>query len=158
MNAGNPPKRNGSRTNNVAFSVLLRGALPPTLVAGVLATIVIAIASGPRAGVSAAIGVAIVVGFFASGLLVVSRFVTDTANAMLFMAVGMAVYLAQVIVLLVVLIISLEVQAFDSRAAGVAMLVAIIVWQVAQMRAWRRARVPIYDEAEPPRADREAGA
>jgi hypothetical protein len=62
------------------------------------------------------------------------------------MAVGMTVYFAQVIVLFGVLILARQVDAFDSRSAGIAMLVAILSWQVAQMRAWRRARVPVYDE------------
>jgi hypothetical protein len=68
---------------------------------------------------------------------------------MLFMAVGMTVYLAQVLVLLGVLVVARRVDALDSRAAGIAMLVTVVVWQVAQMRAWRRARVPVYDQPQP---------
>ena len=81
-----------------------------------------------------------------AGLLVVSRFVTDTGNALLFMAVGMSVYLAQVILLFGVLLLARAVEVFDSRSAGIVLLLSIVTWQVAQMRAWRRARVPVYDE------------
>ncbi len=138
----------------VAFAVLLRGALPPTVVVGLVAALVVGLVGGPRAGVSGLVGAVIAVVFFASGLLVVSRFVTDTGNALLFMAVGMSVYLAQVILLFGVLLLARAVEVFDSRSAGIVLLLSIVTWQVAQMRAWRRARVPVYDEA-PARAGAE---
>jgi ATP synthase protein I len=131
------------------FHVVLRGALLPAAAAGAAAAVVLGLARGPAGGISAAIGVLIALAFFASGLLVIARFVTDTNNPMLFMAVGMTVYFAQVLVLLGVLIAARRIDALDSWAAGVAMLVAVIVWQVAQMMAWRRARVPVYDTPEP---------
>lgn len=136
----------------VAFAVLLRGALPPTVVVGMVAALVVGLVAGPRAGVSGLLGAIIAVAFFASGLLVVSRFVTDTGNPLLFMAVGMSVYLAQVILLFGVLLLSRAVDAFDSRSAGIVLLLSVVTWQVAQMRAWRRARVPVYDEALPDEA------
>jgi hypothetical protein len=34
------------------------------------------------------------------------------------------------------------------------MLVTVVVWQVAQMRAWRQARVPVYDLPSEGVADR----
>lgn len=144
--------RTGSHTGDahpstVAFSVLLRGALPPTVVAGVVTAAIIWAMNGTQAGVSALIGVVITVAFFASGLLVMSRVVVDTGNPMLFMAVGMAVYFAQVIALFGVLWVGKSSASFDTRAAGIAILVCVLVWQAAQMRAWRRARVPVYDNA-----------
>lgn len=137
------------------FHVVLRGALVPAAAAGVLAAVVLGLARGPAGGISAAIGVVIALAFFASGLLVMGRFVTDTKNPMLFMAVGMTIYFAQILVLLGVLIISRRIDALDSWAAGVAMLVAVIVWQVAQVVAWRRARVPVYDAPDPSGGDAE---
>ena len=140
------------RSRSVAFSVLLRGALPPALVAGLLASVVVGVVSGPRAGVSGLVGVLIAVAFFASGLLVVSRVVVDTANPMLFMAVGMAVYVAQVLALLGVLLLATAVDVFDTRAAGIVVLVTVVAWEAAQLRAWRHARVPIYDAVALPEA------
>lgn len=129
----------------MAFSVLLRGALPPTVVVGAVSSAVVALVAGLSAGVSALVGVAIVVAFFASGLLAVSRIVVDTSNPMLFMAVGMAVYFMQVIVLFGVLVAARNFEAFDSRAAAIVMLLCILTWQAGQMVAWHRARVPVYD-------------
>lgn len=116
----------------------------PTLVAGAIATIVLGLTRGLAGGVSALVGVAIAVVFFGSGLLLMDKLVRDR-DPMLFMAVGMAIYFAQVLLLLGVLLVAGRVESLDSWAAGVAMLVAVIAWQVGQVRAWRRARVPVYD-------------
>lgn len=136
-------------TGSYPFSATLRGSLVPTLVVGAVATVVLAVTRGLDGGVSALVGVAIAVAFFGSGLLLMDKLVRDK-NPMLFMAVGMSVYFAQVLVLLGVLVVARQVDSLDSRAAGIAMLVAVITWQVAQMRAWRNARVPVYD---PPAED-----
>lgn len=130
------------------FTVVLRGALLPAAVAGAVAALVLGLFRGPGGGISALVGAAIALAFFVSGLFVVGRFVRDTTNPLLFMAVGMSVYLAQVLVLLGVLVVARRVDALDSWAAGVAMLVTVIVWQVAQVITWRRARVPVYDPPE----------
>ncbi len=133
-----------AQTGSYPFSATLRGSLVPALVAGVLAAVVLGLLRGVDGAVSAIVGVAIAIAFFASGLLLMDKLVRDK-NPMLFMAVGMSVYLAQVMVLLGVLVIARRVDSLDSRAAGIAMLVTVLVWQVAQMRAWRQARVPVYD-------------
>ncbi|MDQ3358056.1 MAG: hypothetical protein M3520_04195 [Actinomycetota bacterium] len=127
-----------------AFRAVLRESMWPTLAAGALACLVLGWIGGLSSGISAVVGVVIAIGFFASGLVVVARFVTDN-NPLLFMAVGMSVYFGQVLALFGVLLVARQVQVLDMRAAGIAMLVAVLVWQIAQMRAWRRARVPVYD-------------
>lgn len=138
-------------TGSYPFSATLRGSVVPALVAGGLTTLVLGLFRGLDGAVSALVGVAIAIGFFASGLLIMDKVVKDK-NPMLFMAVGMSVYFAQVLVLLGVLVVARRVESLDSRAAGIAMGVSVLVWQVAQMRAWRNARVPVYDEPAP--ADR----
>jgi ATP synthase protein I len=133
-----------AQTGSYPFSATLRGALVPTLVAGGLAAVVLGLVRGLAGGVSGLVGVAIAVVFFASGLLLMDKLVRDR-DPMLFMAVGMAIYFAQVLLLLGVLVVAGKVESLDSWAAGVAMLVAVLAWQVGQVRAWRRARVPVYD-------------
>jgi hypothetical protein len=129
------------------FHVVLRGALLPAAAAGVVTAVVLGLARGLDGFVAGLAGVVIALAFFASGLFIVGRFVRDTTQPMLFMAVGMAVYFAQVLVLLGVLVVARRIEGFDSLSAGVAMLVCVLVWQAAQVVAWRRARVPVYDEA-----------
>jgi ATP synthase protein I len=123
---------------------MLRQSFPPAAVVGVLAALVVGLVQGTLPGLSAVMGVVLALAFFASGLLLTARFVRG-ADPMLFMAVGMSVYCAQVLALLVVLILAREQESLDLRAAGLGMFVTILVWQVAQIRAWRRARVPVYD-------------
>jgi len=124
--------------------VMLRQSFPPAAVAGLLAALAVGLVQGWKPGLSAGLGVVITLAFFGSGLVLMSRFVRS-ADPMLFMAVGMSVYFAQVLGLLVVLIVARDVEGLDLRAAGLAMFVTILAWQVAQIRAWRRARVPVYD-------------
>lgn len=133
-----------AQTGSYPFSATLRGAMVPTLVAGAAAAVVLALTRGPGGGVSALVGVAIAVVFFGSGLLLMDKLVRGR-DPMLFMAVGMAVYFGQVLLLLGVLVVARRVESLDSWAAGVAMLVAVLAWQVGQVRAWRSARVPVYD-------------
>lgn len=131
------------------FTVMLRKSLPPALLAGVLTAGAQWVVQGPQSAGSGLFGALLAVAFFASALVMMARFVTD-GNPMLFMAVGMSVYLAQVIVLLGVLILARQVDVLDLQAAGIAMLVVVLVWQVAQLCAWRSARVPIYDDTSRP--------
>lgn len=138
-------QQTAARGDNL-FDVVLRGALLPTAVAGVVTALVLAPFRGGLGLVSALVGVIIGLVFFASGLFIVGRFVRDNTQPALFMAVGMAVYFAQVILLLGVLVVARTIDTFDSTAAGIALLVTVLVWQGAQMYAWRRARVPVYDE------------
>ena len=69
------------------------------------------------------------IGFFASGLFLLSRLVRS-ASPHAFFAVAMAVYLGQVIVLLLVIIAFKDADWVDGTALGVVALVVTIVWQV----------------------------
>lgn len=131
-------------TGDNPFRLVLRRAMVPTAVAGVLAAIVLWLVRDLTAFWSGLVGAGIALGFFVSGMLMMAKFVRDM-EPMQFMAVGLATYFAQVIVLLGVLVVARQIDALDSWSAGVAMLVSIVVWQVAQVVAWRQARVPVYD-------------
>ena len=139
------PARTGVPVADDPFRVVLHGALLPAGIVGLVATLVLWIVRGTDGGVSALGGVVVALAFFASGLVMMSRFV-KSADPMTFMAVGLATYFGQVIVLFGVLVLARQIDSLDAVAAGIAMLVVILVWQVAQVVAWRRARVPVYDE------------
>ncbi len=113
-------QQTAARGDNL-FDVVLRGALLPTAVAGVVTALVLTPFRGGLGLVSALVGVAIGLVFFASGLFIVGRFVRDNTQPALFMAVGMAVYFAQVILLLGVLVVARQIETFDSLAAGIAL-------------------------------------
>ena len=62
------------------------------------------------------------------------------------MAVGMAVYLAQVIVLLGFMLAFLNASWLDGKAFGVVVLVVTLAWQAFLWRTSRRGRFFVYDE------------
>lgn len=135
------------------FGAMLRGALVPSTVAGLLTVVVLSLVRGTDAIAGAALGLVVAVAFFASGMFLLSRLVRD-ANPATFFAVAMAVYLGQVIALLLVIMAFRGADWVDGPALGIVAFVVTIVWQVFAMRALRRARVPVYDlpsEQEGPR-------
>lgn len=124
---------------------MLRGALVPSLVAAALCIVALGLWRGGQAAGSAALGCAVTIAFFASGLVMMSRLVRS-ANAMAFMAVGMAVYFGQILALLIFLILFRDAAWIDGPALAYPALIVTIVWQGFAMRAMRRARIPVYDE------------
>ena len=126
------------------FGAMLRGALLPSLVAGAVAVVATVVWHGTDALAGALIGLVVSVGFFASGMFLLSRLVRS-ASPHAFFAVAMAVYLGQVIALLLVIIAFNDAEWVDGVALGVVALVVTIVWQAAAMRALRHARIPVYD-------------
>ena len=134
------------------FGAMLRGALVPSTVAGLLTVGVLVVVRGGGALAGGLIGLVVAVGFFASGMFLLSRLVR-TANPGAFFAVAMAVYLGQVIALLLVIIAFKDAGWVDGPALGVVAFVVTIVWQVFAMVALRRARVPVYDLVDDPPSD-----
>ena len=130
------------------FGAMLRGALLPSLVAGLVAVVGVVVWRGTDALAGALIGLVVAIGFFASGMFLLSRLVRS-ANPQAFFAVAMSVYLGQVIALLLVIMAFKDATWVDGVALGVVALVVTIVWQGAAMLALRRARVLVYDEPRP---------
>lgn len=126
------------------FAAMLRGALLPSAAAGLLATGVLVLVRGGGALAGALLGLVVAVGFFASGMFLLSRLVRS-ANPQAFVAVAMAVYLGQVIALLLVILAFKDADWVDGPALGGVAFVVTVVWQVFAMRALRSARVPVYD-------------
>lgn len=126
------------------FGVMLQGALVPSLVAGALAVVGVVLWRGTGAFAGAMLGLMVSVAFFAAGMLLLSRLVR-TANPTQFFAIAMTVYLGQVIGLLLFIIGFHNRDWVDGRALGIVAFVVTIAWQVFAMRAFRHARVPVYD-------------
>ncbi|HYN68422.1 MAG TPA: hypothetical protein VES93_16185 [Ornithinibacter sp.] len=124
---------------------MLRGALLPSVLAGLLTVVVLVVVRGGDALAGALIGLVVSVGFFASGMFLLSRLVRD-ASPHAFFAVAMAVYFGQVIALLLVILAFKDAEWVDGVALGLVALVVTLVWQVFAMIALRRARIPVYDE------------
>lgn len=127
------------------FSVLLRGAVPPAAVVGVLAVAGCAVVRGLGSLPSGLLGLVVGLGYFSSGLVLLSRLLRDR-NPLAFMAVGMAIYLGQVLVLLVFLLAFLDASWLDGRTFGVVVLAVTLAWQVALWHTSRRGRILVFDE------------
>ncbi|MGL5909251.1 MAG: hypothetical protein ACRCZP_04560 [Phycicoccus sp.] len=129
------------------FAAMLRGALLPSVAAGLVAVVAMVIwRGGGDAVVGGLLGLAVAVGFFASGMVLMSRLVRS-ASPHAFLAVAMAVYLGQVLALLIVIIAFRDAEWVDGPSLGWVAFVVTIAWQVFAMRALRRARIPVYDSA-----------
>ena len=139
------PIRSSAPHAGAPFGAMLRGALLPSVLAGLLTVAVMVGVRGTDALAGALIGLVVSIGFFASGMFLLSRLVRD-ASPHAFFAVAMAVYFGQVIVLLLVIIAFKNADWVDGVALGLVALVVTLVWQVFAMIALRRARTPVYDE------------
>lgn len=126
------------------FGHMLRAAVVPSALLGLLPILGYAQAAGSRGALSAALGWGVALAFFASGMFLMSRLVRS-ASPHAFFAVAMAVYLGQVIGLLLFLMAFHNASWVHGQALGVAALVVTVAWQVFAMRALRTARVPVYD-------------
>ncbi|HMM94685.1 hypothetical protein [Phycicoccus sp.] len=141
------PQENAVAPAGAPFAVMLRGALVPATVAGVLAVVVLALVRGGDSVVGSLLGLAVSVGFYASGMFLLSRLVRS-ASPHAFFAVAMAVYLGQVLALLVFFIVFRDASWVDGTALAVTALVVTLAWQAFAYRAMKTARFPIYDEPD----------
>ncbi|GGL41955.1 hypothetical protein H9L10_08750 [Phycicoccus endophyticus] len=141
-------------TAGAPFAVMLRGALVPASIAGALAVVVLALVWGGGSLAGSLLGLVVSVAFYASGMFLLSRLVRS-ASPHAFFAVAMAVYLGQVLALLVFFILFRRASWVDGTALAVTALVVTIAWQAFAWRALRTARFPVYDEpAEAPEQGR----
>lgn len=126
------------------FGIMLRGALVPSTVAGIVTVIVVVALRGQHALAGAVFGLVVALAFFGLGMLVLSRLVRDS-SPVAFFAVAMTVYLGQVIGLLLVILVVRDADWVDRRGMGIVVGVVTVLWQVFAIRAYRGARIPVYD-------------
>jgi ATP synthase protein I len=125
-----------------AFSELLRGSLWPTVAAAAVC-VVAGFVSSPKAAWSAALGAALVVGFFTVTLLVMKR--TAELPPTTVMLVVMITYTVKVIVLGLVMFAVRDVPWLSGYAVGVTITVCALVWLFFELRAYKRLRIFAYD-------------
>ena len=139
-------------TDRDPFAVMLRGAFLPTVAVGPVAVVVAAIVGGGKAALGAALGFAIALAFFALGL-VVMRKLDSAADPLRFLASALAVFMGQMIFLLVVIIALQDASWLDGTAFGITVLAVALVWQVFQVIAFVRSRRLAFDAPQETRQD-----
>lgn len=126
---------------------LLRGALLPTLAVGGLAIVVSTIIAGGEGLFGAALGVALVVGFFSASILVLRA--ARRAEPVIFLAVALTVFALKVLALALVLGILMRTGLLDDTihrgALGGTIIATALIWIAAETRAFVTMRMPIYD-------------
>jgi ATP synthase protein I len=125
-----------------AFAEMLRGSLWPTLVAAAVC-IAVGLFTSPMAAWSAALGAALVVGFFSVTLLVMKR--TADLPPTTVMLVVMVTYTVKVLVLALVMFAVRDVSWLSGYAVGVTITVCALVWLFFELRAYKRLRIFAYD-------------
>jgi ATP synthase protein I len=123
---------------------MLRGAFYPTLAVGPIAVVVAWLAGGGKAAYSAGLGFAIAIAFFALGMVVMSR-LDSAADPLRFLASALAVFLGQMIFLLLVIVALQDAAWLDGTSFGLSALAVALVWQVFQVVAFMRSRRPVFD-------------
>ncbi len=131
---------------------MLRGAFLPTLAVGPVAVVVAAVLGGGKAALGAALGFVIAMVFFALGLLVMRK-LGGATDPFRFLASALAVFMGQLIFLLVVIIALQGATWLNGTAFGLSILAVAVVWQVFQVVAYVRSRKPVFDESPPPVQD-----
>ena len=131
-------------THRDPFAAMLRGAFIPTLVVGPVAVIVAPFLGGGRAALGALLGFAIAIAFFALGLFVMRK-LDSAADPLRFLASALAVFLGQLMFLLVVILALKDATWLDGTAFGAAALAVALVWQVFQVIAYVRSRKLAFD-------------
>ncbi|HEY5184923.1 MAG TPA: hypothetical protein VIM19_08505 [Actinomycetes bacterium] len=128
---------------------ILRAALIPTVLVGVLAVVVAAFVGGGKAALGAALGVLVVVVFFTVGLVVVGR--ASRVSAYAAMNAAILTYLVKIGVLFALIVAFKDTTIFDTKAFGLTIVVCTLVWTGFEVRGFTRLQILYVD---PKDADR----
>ncbi|MFF8946402.1 hypothetical protein ACF1A5_29870 [Streptomyces sp. NPDC014864] len=132
----------------------VRSLLPiavPTVAAGVVAVAVSGVVAGGRGAVGAAVGVLLAVLFMGVGLYVLQW--TAKTLPQLFQAMGLMLYVAQLLLLMIFVALFRHTSLFDPKAFAISLVVATVVWMAAQARAHMKAKI-FYVEPESGKSER----
>ncbi|MDO0925708.1 hypothetical protein QQY24_09885 [Streptomyces sp. TG1A-8] len=111
----------------------------PAAAAGAIAVAVSAAVAGGRGALGAAVGTVLAVLFMGIGLYVLQW--TARTLPQLFQAMGLMLYTAQLLLLLIFVAVFKGTSLFDAKAFAVALVVATVVWMAAQARAHLKAKI-----------------
>jgi ATP synthase protein I len=111
----------------------------PTVLAGAVAVAVSAVLAGGKGALGAGFGALIAGAVMAVGLIVLQR--TAASLPQLFQAMGLMLYMAQFLMVAIVLAVFKDTTAFSTRAFGFSLLAVVLVWTGAQARAHMKAKI-----------------
>ncbi|MFC9281253.1 hypothetical protein [Streptomyces collinus] len=111
----------------------------PSAAAGVIAVAVSAAVAGGKGALGAAVGAAIAILFMGIGLYVLQR--TAKTLPQLFQAMGLMLYMAQLLLLFIFVAVFKGTSLFNPKAFALSLVVTTVVWMAAQARAHMKAKI-----------------
>jgi ATP synthase protein I len=111
----------------------------PTAAAGVVAVAVSAAVAGGKGAIGAAVGALLAMLFMGIGLYVLQW--TAKTLPQLFQAMGLMLYVAQLLLLMIFVALFKGTSLFNGKAFALSLVVATVVWMAAQARAHMKAKI-----------------
>ncbi|MFB8246411.1 hypothetical protein ACFY3O_32730 [Streptomyces sp. NPDC001046] len=111
----------------------------PTAAAGLVAVAVSGVVAGGKGAVGAAVGTVLAILFMGIGLFVLQW--TAKSLPQLFQAMGLMLYVAQLLLLLIFVGVFKDTSLFNPKAFAAGLVVATVVWMAAQARAHMKAKI-----------------
>ncbi|MET9730052.1 hypothetical protein ABZZ79_05060 [Streptomyces sp. NPDC006458] len=123
----------------------------PTAAAGVVAVAISAAVAGGKGALGAAVGTLLAIAFMGIGLFVLQW--TAKTLPQLFQAMGLMLYVAQLLLLLTFVAVFKDTSLFNAKAFAVSLVVGTVVWMAAQARAHMKAKL-FYVDPDPSKSDK----
>jgi ATP synthase protein I len=117
---------------------LLQTAVPTAAVGAIVVAVSAAVAGG-KGALGAAVGTLLAILFMGIGLYVLQW--TAKTLPQLFQAMGLMLYVAQLLLLLIFVAVFKDTTLFNAKAFAVSLVVATVVWMAAQARAHMKAKL-----------------
>ncbi|MET8245793.1 hypothetical protein ABZV31_16030 [Streptomyces sp. NPDC005202] len=111
----------------------------PTAAVGVVAVAVSGAVAGGKGALGAAVGVLLAMLFMGIGLYVLQW--TAKTLPQLFQAMGLMLYVAQLLLLMIFVALFKGTSLFNPKAFAISLVVATVVWMAAQARAHMKAKI-----------------
>ncbi|MCL7427389.1 hypothetical protein [Streptomyces sp. YS415] len=111
----------------------------PTAAAGAIVVAVSAAVAGGKGALGAGIGTLLAILFMGIGLYVLQW--TAKTLPQLFQAMGLMLYVAQLLLLLIFVALFQDTSLFNAKAFAISLVVATVVWMAAQARAHMKAKI-----------------
>jgi ATP synthase protein I len=123
----------------------------PTAAVGAIAVAVSGVVAGGKGALGAGIGTLLAILFMGIGLYVLQW--TAKSLPQLFQAMGLMLYVAQLLLLLIFVALFKNTSLFNPRAFAVGLVLATVVWMAAQARAHMKAKI-FYVDPEPEKSEK----
>lgn len=111
----------------------------PTAAAGVVVVAVSGAVAGGKGAVGAAVGTVLAILFMGAGLYVLQW--TAKTLPQLFQAMGLMLYVAQLLLLLIFVALFKDTSLFNAKTFALGLVIATVVWMAAQARAHMKAKI-----------------